>query len=89
MTQRINFATALAAGRLPLKQSTVNAMEQMGEAKTAAADRQSLLVEPVDPASLIKVIGPMLSRDTKATIENSRPAFRAPLILGSPGFMHR
>jgi uncharacterized protein (DUF1800 family) len=89
MTQRINFATALAAGRLPLKQSPVNAMEQMGEAKTAAADNQSLPGDPVDPTNLIKVIGPMLSQETKATIENSRPAFRAPLILGSSGFMHR
>jgi len=89
MTQRINFATALAAGRLPLKQSPVDTMKQMGEAKTAAAENQSLRVEPVDPTSLIKVIGPMLSRETKVTIENSRPPLRAPLILGSSGFMHR
>jgi uncharacterized protein (DUF1800 family) len=89
MTQRINFATALAAGRLPLNRSPVNAMEQMGGAKNTAADNQLARVEPVDPTSLIKVIGPMLSQETKAAIENSRPVFRAPLILGSSGFMHR
>ena len=89
MTQRINFATALAAGRLPLNRAPVNSTEQMGEAKNGAADNQLARVEAVDPASLIKVMGPMLSQETKMTIENSRPAFRAPLILGSSGFMHR
>ncbi|MGE5303884.1 MAG: DUF1800 domain-containing protein [Alphaproteobacteria bacterium] len=89
MTQRINFATALAAGRLPLKQSPGNAMEQMGEAKMASVESKSMPVEPADSASLIKVIGPMLSQETKAVIEKSRPEFRAPLILGSAGFMHR
>ena len=89
MNQRINFATALAAGRLPLNQSPVNTMEPMGETKNAAADRPSVRVEPVDPRSLVKIIGPMLSQETKATIENSRPELRAPLILGSAGFMHR
>jgi uncharacterized protein (DUF1800 family) len=89
MTQRINFATALAAGRLPLNRSPVNAMEQMGEAKNAAVDYQLARVEPVDSISLIHVVGPMVSAETKAAIESSRPEVRAPLILGSSGFMHR
>lgn len=89
MTQRINFATALAAGRLPLKQPPVNRMEPMSEAKTTATDNQLVRVEPVDSTSLIHVVGPMVSAETKAAIENSRPEVRAPLILGSSGFMHR
>jgi len=91
MTQRINFATVLAAGRLPLNQPPANRMEQMGEAKTTAmaTDHQLARVAPVDSTSLIHVVGPTLSAETKAAIENSRPEFRAPLILGSPGFMHR
>jgi uncharacterized protein (DUF1800 family) len=90
MTQRINFATALGAGRLPLNRSPVNTMEQMGDAaKNAAADNASVRIEPLDAASLIRIVGPTLSQETKATIESARPPFRAPLILGSSGFMHR
>jgi uncharacterized protein (DUF1800 family) len=89
MTLRINFATALASGRLPLTRPPVNAMEQMGEAKNAMADSPPVRTEPVDPTSLIRIVGPTLSQETKVTIENARPAFRAPLILGSSGFMHR
>jgi uncharacterized protein (DUF1800 family) len=89
MTQRINFATALAAGRLPLNQPPVSAMQPMSEAQTSPINNQLARVEPVDPASLVKVLGSALSSETQATIENSRPAFRGPLILGSPEFMHR
>ena len=89
MTQRINFATALAAGRLPLNQPPVGAMEQMSEAKRTTADNQLVRSGPVDPTALIKLVGGTLSTETKAAIENSRPAFRAPLILGSPEFMQR
>jgi uncharacterized protein (DUF1800 family) len=89
MTQRINFATALAAGRLPLNQPPVSAVEPMNEAQRTTADNQPARIEPVAPASLVKVIGVALSAETKATIENSHPQFRTPLILGSPEFMHR
>jgi uncharacterized protein (DUF1800 family) len=86
MTQRINFATALAGGRLPLNQPPVSAVEQMNE---TTADNQPTRIEPVDPTSLVKAIGGALSAETKTTIENSRALFRAPLVLGSPEFMHR
>ncbi len=89
MSQRINFAMAVASGRLPVNQPPANSMAQMGEAKTTAANNQMARVEPVDATSLIRVVGPVLSAETKAAVENSRPAFQAPLILGSPGFMHR
>jgi uncharacterized protein (DUF1800 family) len=89
MTQRINFATALAAGRLPLNRPPVSAMEQVSETKNTAGGNQVARVEPVESTSLIKMVGTTLSAETKATIENARPAFRAPLILGSSGFMHR
>ncbi len=89
MTQRLNFATVLAAGRLQLNQPPANRMEQMGETKTSATDNRLARVEPVDSTRLIHVVGAMLSAETKTAIENSRPEFRAPLILGSPGFMHR
>jgi len=89
MTQRINFATALGAGRLPLNRPPENSMESMNERKDPAMNKQVARVEPVDPSSLFNIVGPMLSQETKSTIENARPAFRAPLILGSSGFMHR
>ena len=89
MTQRINFATALGSGRLPLSRPPVNAMEPMSAAKSTAAVSQPVRVEPVDPASLIRIVGPTLSQETKTAIENALPVIRAPLILGSAEFMHR
>lgn len=89
MTQRINFATALAAGRLPVNQPPVYGSEPMSAAKNNASDYQLARVEPIDSRNLVKIVGSTLSTNTQATIENSQPAFRAPLILGSPEFMHR
>jgi uncharacterized protein (DUF1800 family) len=89
MTRRINFAMALAAGRLPLDQPPLSAAEHMSEAKRTAADDQLARSEPVDPTRLVKLVGSALSAETKTIIENSRPLFRAPLILGSPEFMRR
>jgi uncharacterized protein (DUF1800 family) len=89
MTQRINFAMAVAAGRLPVSQLPPNRMEQMGEAKRTPANNQIARVEPVDAATLIRVVGPVLSEETKAAVETSPAAFQAPMILGSPGFMYR
>lgn len=89
MTQRVNFATALGAGRLPLNRPPVNTMEQMGEGKTAPAERPVVATQPVDATNLIRIVGPTLPQETKATIENARPALRAPLVLGSAAFMHR
>ncbi len=90
MTQRINFAMAVASGRLPINQPQANSMEQMmGRAKTTTPESQAARVEPLAATNLISVVGPTLSADTKAAVEDSAPAFQAPMILGSPGFMHR
>src|SRR5262249_18534006 len=89
MTQRLNYAMALASGRLPLNQRPIDATQQMAEPPRIPSNNQSDPVEPIDPTKLVNVLGNALSQETKATIENSREPFRAALILGSPDFMHR
>jgi uncharacterized protein (DUF1800 family) len=89
MTQRLNFAMALAAGRLPLNQRPLEPAEQMGETKQPAAENQPNRVEPLDSTNLTRLLGNALSAETRATLDNSLGPFRAALILGSPDFMHR
>src|SRR5205807_9588498 len=89
LIQRIIFASALTAGRQALEQTPAGSIEQIREAKRTTADNQLARNGPVDPTARIKLVGGTLSTETKAAIENSRPAFRAPLILGSPEFMQR
>jgi uncharacterized protein (DUF1800 family) len=89
MTQRLNFAVALAAGRLPLNQRPLEPAEQMGETKQPAMENQPIRVEPLDSTNLTRLLGNALSAETRATLDNSPGPFRAALILGSPDFMHR
>lgn len=88
MTQRINFATVLAAGRLPLNQPPAPRMEPMG-ATRAAADTQLARVNAPESARLITLLGKALSSKTRTTVESSPPALQTSLLLGSPEFMHR
>ena len=99
ITQRVNFATALASGRLPLQRvddpngpADANGMKAM-ERQTDRAMNKDPAVEgstpPVDAAALLAALGPAISDKTRAAVASSQPALRAALVLGSPDFMRR
>src|SRR5271166_521362 len=86
-TLRINFATALARGNLPVTNPPLAIAEPQ-----LVADPSSLPVakgEPVDPARLEQVLGSTLTDQTRDTIAKAPVELRAALILGSPDFMRR
>ncbi len=92
LTRRINFATALAAGRLALdKQFEPGDRQEMGKrqleraAQPVQAIRANFITTNVEP--LIKTLRPALSDRTLAAVEQAPPALRAALVLGSPDFM--
>lgn len=86
MTQRLNFATALASGRLPLNQEPQKATERTD-------DRNRLIPEdeatPLEYRALITTLANVLSTSTRSSIEASAPRLQAALVLGSPDFMRR
>jgi uncharacterized protein (DUF1800 family) len=100
ITQRVNFATALASGKLPLQRiddpdgpaAPANGMKAL-ERQTDRAMSGSHPVEgstpPVDPAALLATLGPAISDKTRDAVANAAPALRAALVLGSPDFMRR
>ena len=100
ITQRVNFATALASGKLPLQRvddpndpaTPANGMKAL-ERQTDRAMRGNQPVEgstpPVDATALLATLGPTISDKTRAAVANAQPALRAALVLGSPDFMRR
>jgi len=98
LTQRVNFATALASGKLPLQRvddpdAPVNNALKAMERQTDRAMNGNQPVEgstpPVDAATLLATLGPAISDRTRAAVAGSPPALRAALVLGSPDFMRR
>ena len=100
ITQRVNFATALASGKLPLQRiddpaapaGGANGMKAM-ERQTDRAMNRDQPVEgstpPVDAVALLATLGPAISVNTRAAIAQSQPGLQAALVLGSPDFMRR
>ncbi|WP_392534248.1 DUF1800 domain-containing protein [Nostoc sp. C117] len=82
MTRRLNFATAIASGRLPLLSAANN---------VAGVTLPPVKVKPspVDSLQLTNTLGNSLSSKTQSAIASSPPQLQAALILGSPEFMHR
>jgi uncharacterized protein (DUF1800 family) len=76
---RISFATALAAGRLPLASPPPDTLPVQPVA--------DVVNEPVDPARLEGILGLTLTAQTRETIEETPVGLRAAVILGSPDFM--
>jgi uncharacterized protein (DUF1800 family) len=101
ITQRVNFATALASGRLPLQRIDDPAqpagpggdgMKALERQADRALNRDTILegsTPPVDAPTLLATLGPAISGRTRATLADSPPALRAALVLGSPDFMRR
>jgi uncharacterized protein (DUF1800 family) len=73
LTRRIAFATALAAGRLPL-------------AVAPAAQPDPV---PLDAAALQAALAGSVSARTRDIVRQGPPRLRAAMLLGSPDFMQR
>ena len=90
MTQRLNFATALSSGRLPLnQQQSLNGMEQMDTSKSPEPPAQSNRIRPLEAKDLINTLDPVISANTRNSIDASPVPIRAAMVLGSPEFMRR
>jgi uncharacterized protein (DUF1800 family) len=79
MTRRINYATNLAKGKLPISASTT----------TAANALPTSQIGSIDPVKLAATLGNNFSTQTQQAIASSNPEIRAALILGSPEFMKK
>lgn len=94
LTRRINFATALASGRLPLVKP-FNSEDGRGMGKlqlehtaqpVSGNDRRGTTTA-VNADRLMATLGSTLSDRTRDTVAHSQPVLRAALVLGSPDFM--
>jgi uncharacterized protein (DUF1800 family) len=99
ITQRVNFATALASGRLPLQRvddseapahaPSLKAMERQADRALARDQPVEGSTPPVDAGALLETLGPAISDRTRTAVAATSPALRAALVLGSPDFMRR
>jgi uncharacterized protein (DUF1800 family) len=84
MTRRIDFATVVAAGKLPVAAPMPEFRQQGG-----AQPDQRRTSSPVGVDQLLVTLGPIISDRTRATVAASDPALQSALVLGSPDFMGR
>jgi uncharacterized protein (DUF1800 family) len=92
LTRRINFATALASGRLPLDKP-VDSGDKMGkrqlEKQADGGDKGKFAAigTPLSVEGLVAALGPGISARTLQVVEKNPEALRAAMVLGSPDFM--
>ncbi len=79
MNRRLNFATTLASGRLPIGAPQL----------TTPMSTNPKIYHAIDPTQLATTLGNHFSPKTQQAIATSNPSLRAALILGSPEFMNR
>jgi uncharacterized protein (DUF1800 family) len=102
MVYRLNFATALGAGKLPLLKPEQllpppgggnaavgggDSMARLMPAGAPQADTPADRPPPADPMVLQAVLGNPFSLQTSEALAAAPPALRASLMLGSPEFM--
>jgi len=91
MSRRINFATILASGRVPLDrpidESTGRPVGLRPVGETAGTSPPSM--DPVDVDRLLDTLGESISGKTLKALTTAQPQLRAALVLGSPDFMRR
>jgi uncharacterized protein (DUF1800 family) len=87
MTRRINYATNLAKGKLPVSASTTTAPNSPLQIPNGLPSVMKIFV--VDPVKLAATLGNNFSIQTQQAISSSSPEIRAALILGSPEFMKK
>lgn len=90
LTRRINFATALATGRLAFDK-VIDEGDKMGKKQLLkqADDKpeRAAVMDALDANALMQTLGPGISKRTRDLISGNQPALRASLVLGSPDFM--
>ena len=105
MTRRINFATALASGRLPIdREPPLPASSPLGPTPVAATQRAMSAIgapastPPLQAATgnvalqavpLLETLGPAIGGRTRDVVLGGEPQLAAALVLGSPDFMRR
>jgi uncharacterized protein (DUF1800 family) len=82
--RRINFATALARGNLPIGSPVAGAA--IGASSEPPRPHAT---SPVNDAALEEIFGSTMSTATHETVAEAPPGLRAALILGSPDFARR
>jgi hypothetical protein len=97
VTRRINFATALASGRLPVdKKQDQGEMMRIGRRQLGKKDdvapgasmvTQSWRASALDADGLLRTLGSSISTPTRDIIAKNSESLRAALVLGSPDFM--
>ncbi len=89
LSRRIQFATALATGRLPLEQAPPDSpMSKKQLEKQAMISAEIKPNRPaLTPEPLLATLGPGISPATRELLGQQPPGLRAALILGSPDFM--
>ncbi|MDR3418031.1 MAG: DUF1800 domain-containing protein [Nevskia sp.] len=95
MVYRLNFATALGAGKLPLLRHEETLPQPEPDDGAATAKPVAMAEEfgpqdrppPVDPATLQATLGAPFSARTREALDAAVPPLRASLMLGSPEFM--
>jgi uncharacterized protein (DUF1800 family) len=83
MEQRLNFATALGNGNLPLSEGS-NAINARGKIPVA---QPSVPRRAIDADALTRTLGDTFSASTRKALAETPPGQRAALILGAPEFM--
>jgi uncharacterized protein (DUF1800 family) len=87
LTRRINYATNLAKGKLPISASATTVPNSP---LPIQADLSKLVpITVVDPVKLAATLGNNFSVQTQQSIAASNLDIRAALILGSPEFMRK
>ena len=90
LSRRINFATSLASGRLPLArpEQIVENLSSAGAMNLPEKVRPSASIStPIDSVQLMTTLGSSVSLRTRDAVATATPALRSALILGSPDFM--
>jgi uncharacterized protein (DUF1800 family) len=92
MTRRLNFATALGAGRTRIGVPPSDDRLQPGRNIPSPPVRAIKVNDgprPLDADALIAALGHQLGAKTMTAIASAAPALKAGLVLGSPEFMNR
>ena len=91
MTRRINFAAALASGRLAIDRALPGpaAQAMLQSAPPVATLQIEGRAPALQAASLLETLGPGIGNRTRNIALSGEPQLAAALVLGSPDFMRR
>jgi uncharacterized protein (DUF1800 family) len=87
LARRIQFATALATGRLPVNQSPDNPLLGKKLLDKQATPAEQPKTAPLAAEPLLATLGASISPATRNVLKQQPAPLRAALILGSPDFM--